>query len=716
MLYKNIFENKNEEEIIQYIEKNEISTLDDDNNTILIVMCYLNINNIIKYILSNLKNKSLPGHYNKFGQTALNFLVKNKNEYMCILLLSFDETYLTINHPDIYGCNSFINSVGMNLEYICDLMMDYKNLDINYLTSCGTDALMYSIYEKNYNISEKILKHPNLILNKINCNFATSLGTASKLNSKLFFKILEKMKEKKNTQKNSICKKRNGNEFSFFQSGSPETGSIENVLPVLENKTKNIYVLKNYKKNDFSIIKEIFYLNLLHSNHVVKIEGIILNLNKYIILEPMIINYYELYSKIHFFEYFKQLIECANYCSSYGIMHNDLKNSNIMIDQYGKLKFIDFGLSQICLYPASKKTLNIYKTTPYIQPEDSNLKNRPSYVSDIYSIGVTVLNSILGTKYENYYFSEKLFGNNVLLPNNDIDKIKMMNTNEIDFYDLICKMIEKNSKNRISAKKILQILSCTVIQDTQKIEKKSCTKTEEKYDFYEDYFHYEQFEYELEYFEEIHISYLSSKIKIGNNKHTNFLNGILQIVKKHKFHIDTLINSICLMNFNFINIKNDIQMMMLIYITFYEIIFSGYPIHDVENKFCKYMNQPNRANEFIDKFKQFFDNNMLSVPVIPILHNVEYICIKYGDNCKILWNFLVKCIIKYVIFREENEETQVYALFCTFYLIYLERNNMSSEHFADKNLVSNYISIKEFINSNIEIDENLIELKKYCCF
>ena len=44
---------------------------------------------------------------------------------------------------------------------------------------------------------------------------------------------------------------------------------------------------------------------------------------------------------------FKQILSAVNYCHSIGVIHRDLKLSNILIDSGKRIKIIDFGFSRI---------------------------------------------------------------------------------------------------------------------------------------------------------------------------------------------------------------------------------------------------------------------------------------------------------------------------------------------------------------------------------
>ena len=64
--------------------------------------------------------------------------------------------------------------------------------------------------------------------------------------------------------------------------------------------------------------------------------------------------------------YFKQMVEGLAYCHSKNICHRDLKLENILVDDNGKVKIIDFGFSFRCK-PNSKFTV-VCGTPPYMSP------------------------------------------------------------------------------------------------------------------------------------------------------------------------------------------------------------------------------------------------------------------------------------------------------------------------------------------------------------
>lgn len=80
------------------------------------------------------------------------------------------------------------------------------------------------------------------------------------------------------------------------------------------------------------------------------------------------------------------------------IIHRDLKPENILITHDGRLKVIDFGISQLLYEEVAddKKTPHFIGTPIYMSPEQRKAPQSVSYPSDIYSLGIIAYELILG--------------------------------------------------------------------------------------------------------------------------------------------------------------------------------------------------------------------------------------------------------------------------------------------------------------------------------
>ncbi|MFO0829192.1 MAG: protein kinase [Phycisphaerales bacterium] len=68
-----------------------------------------------------------------------------------------------------------------------------------------------------------------------------------------------------------------------------------------------------------------------------------------------------------------------------GIVHGDLKPSNIVIDSHGKPKILDFGLAR--MIGATPDSTLLWGTPAYSAPERMNPHSAPTIASDVYSLG-----------------------------------------------------------------------------------------------------------------------------------------------------------------------------------------------------------------------------------------------------------------------------------------------------------------------------------------
>jgi serine/threonine protein kinase len=84
---------------------------------------------------------------------------------------------------------------------------------------------------------------------------------------------------------------------------------------------------------------------------------------------------------------FRQILEALAHCHSHGIAHRDIKPANILIDQYGRPKLSDFGIS--CL--ANEQAHGTAGTYCYMAPEVITGKRHDIdlYRADVWSLAVT---------------------------------------------------------------------------------------------------------------------------------------------------------------------------------------------------------------------------------------------------------------------------------------------------------------------------------------
>jgi len=87
-----------------------------------------------------------------------------------------------------------------------------------------------------------------------------------------------------------------------------------------------------------------------------------------------------------FINYAKQIIQALEFCHSNSIAHHDIKLANVLLDQYGRIKLADFGIS---FSSDSKALTNSFSGSMMYEPPEIILKKpHNAFQADIWSLGV----------------------------------------------------------------------------------------------------------------------------------------------------------------------------------------------------------------------------------------------------------------------------------------------------------------------------------------
>jgi serine/threonine protein kinase len=279
------------------------------------------------------------------------------------------------------------------------------------------------------------------------------------------------------------------------------------------------------------IIKEILilqHLNNLNIDCVVKYYGLIVTeTDIYLMLEEL----FEIMTINNPPVFINLIIDSFTKLHNAGIIHNDIKKSNIMCNFYGDIKIIDFGISEFFgLAPLKCITNNYICTENTKAPDLKNMafycnNNRKSYSSDLYSLGITLIH--YATNNYNYTY---LYKNNIIQDRKNITDIVKKHYGSLD---IIKTLINHKSINRY-------IYHEDKLFD---IDIKTCLPNISNYILTQSYLEYN-------YIEAIHKTYENDiytpiSINLNSAKNINIL------INLNIYHLDTLINGIiCYRNIN----------------------------------------------------------------------------------------------------------------------------------------------------------------------
>ncbi|KAM7510091.1 hypothetical protein LguiB_008966 [Lonicera macranthoides] len=189
-------------------------------------------------------------------------------------------------------------------------------------------------------------------------------------------------------------------------------GTYSSVYRARDVETGKMVALKKVRFDNFQpdsvrfMAREITILRRLDHPNVMKLEGIItsrLSCSIYFVFEYMEHDLTGLLScpDIKFTDaqikcYMKQLLCGLEHCHSRGVLHRDIKVSNILVNNEGVLKIADFGLANF-LYPISKQPLTSRVVTLWYRPPELLLGSTRYGVSvDMWSVGCVFAELFIG--------------------------------------------------------------------------------------------------------------------------------------------------------------------------------------------------------------------------------------------------------------------------------------------------------------------------------
>ncbi|CAA3028331.1 probable serine threonine- kinase At1g54610 [Olea europaea subsp. europaea] len=189
-------------------------------------------------------------------------------------------------------------------------------------------------------------------------------------------------------------------------------GTYSNVYRARDVKTGKMVALKKVRFDNFQpesvrfMAREITILRKLDHPNIMKLEGIItsrLSCNIYLVFEYMEHDLSGLLScpDIKFSDsqikcYMRQLLCGLEHCHLRGIMHRDIKASNILVNNEGRLKIADFGLASF-MRVKNKQPLTSRVVTLWYRPPELLLGSTNYGESvDVWSVGCVFAELFIG--------------------------------------------------------------------------------------------------------------------------------------------------------------------------------------------------------------------------------------------------------------------------------------------------------------------------------
>jgi serine/threonine protein kinase len=171
-----------------------------------------------------------------------------------------------------------------------------------------------------------------------------------------------------------------------------------------------------------------------------------------------------------FLNYAIQIAEGVNAAHKKGIIHRDIKSSNIMLSDDGRIRVMDFGLAQIHGDPLVTKKGSTPGTTAYMSPEQLR-GEEVDFRSEIWSLGIVLFEMLTGQQPFQGNFDQAIIYSILHEKPKSIKKINPNVSDELEQVFLGC--LEKDKRKRIQSadellKRLKEIQSNTSIRSSNK--------------------------------------------------------------------------------------------------------------------------------------------------------------------------------------------------------------------------------------------------------
>lgn len=96
-----------------------------------------------------------------------------------------------------------------------------------------------------------------------------------------------------------------------------------------------------------------------------------------------------------------EILQALQYAHEEGVIHRDIKPTNVLIDRYGRVKVVDFGIAAMPSDPNRKQLTYVggpLGTAEYMAPEQTEDATQADHRADLYAVGVVLYELLTGTR------------------------------------------------------------------------------------------------------------------------------------------------------------------------------------------------------------------------------------------------------------------------------------------------------------------------------